>query len=202
MWMRDEAEEKIIDEAGCSGQLNHDPKNPELGVYFSLADPSKMGWYLDMTTDIGEPKSNSDGTSTYDVTVTLSNVISQKDVINSAWYITGSYGGSIMGFIHIFAPSEGHFEEWDTNNGMYLYDSIYHDLEVIFTQGVIIEPGEDIEITFQVTTDRRAEAPLKVRQTPTLTEYRNSGGATGAEDDWDVNYNENEWNDGNDWDLQ
>ena len=107
MWMEDEEEQELVKNAGCSGGLNEDPENPETGVYFSISDPCKLGWFLDINTEISEPVVNDDGTRTYDVTATYSNVLSNSDKVNAGNYILGSYGGTITGYIHIFAPAGG-----------------------------------------------------------------------------------------------
>ena len=107
MWMEDEEEQEFVKNAGCSGGLNEDPENPETGVYFSISDPCKLGWFLDIDTEIGEPVVNDDGTRTYDVTATYSNVLSNADKVNAGNYILGSYGGTITGYIHLFAPAGG-----------------------------------------------------------------------------------------------
>ena len=67
----------------------------------------KLGWFLDIDTEIGEPVVNDDGTRTYDVTATYSNVLNNADKVNAGNYILGSYGGTITGYIHIFAPAGG-----------------------------------------------------------------------------------------------
>ena len=51
-------------------------------------------------------------------------------------------------------------------------ESYYNDLEVYYDLDVVIDPGEEIEITYRVTTAEGVETPLKVITTPTLTEYR------------------------------
>ena len=53
-----------------------------------------------------------------------------------------------------------------------MFEAYYKDLEVYYDLDVLIEPGEEIKITYQATTAEGVETPLKAVTTPTLTEYR------------------------------
>lgn len=172
MWMEDEEEQELVKNAGCSGGLNEDPENPETGVYFSISDPCKLGWFLDIDTEISEPVVNDDGTRTYDVTATYGNVLSAADKINAGGYILGSYGGTITGYIHIFAPAGGTISDIKTSNGGRMYTGTYHDLQVGYMFGNSIAPGSQITVTYKVTTAAGVTTPLGVNSTPTLQKYR------------------------------
>lgn len=172
MWMEDESEQALVKAAGCSGGLNDDPENPETGVYFSMSDPCKLGWFLDINTEISEPVVNDDGTRTYDVTATYGNVLSAADKINAGGYILGSYGGTITGYIHIFAPAGGTISDIKTSNGGRMYTGTYHDLQVGYMFGNSIAPGSQITVTYKVTTAAGVTTPLGVNSTPTLQKYR------------------------------
>ena len=50
--------------------------------------------------------------------------------------------------------------------------SNYKDLDLIYTQYVVIDPGDSFEVTYDLTTAPNVSNPLKIRTTPTLTEYR------------------------------
>ena len=172
MWMADEQEEDVITESGFSGKLNFDEEKPVTGIYFSLADPSKLGWYLDMIPEISEPEINDDGTRTYDVKLTLRNIMDEDEANISSWYIVGGYEGGIRGYIHCFAPAGGYISDMETSNWMYMFEANYKDLEVYYDLDLLLEPGEEVEITYKVTTAEGVETPLKAVTTPTLTEYR------------------------------
>lgn len=172
MWMEDESEQELVKNAGCSGGLNDDPENPETGVYFSISDPSKLGWFLNIDTQISDPVVNSNGSSTYEVTATYSNILSDKDKINAGRYILGSYDGTITGYIHIFAPAGGSLSDVEISNGGTMYIGSYHNLEVAYRFGNSIAPGSSITVTYKVTTAPGVTNPLGVNSTPTLQNYR------------------------------
>lgn len=172
IWMADEAEEDVIEEAGCSGKLNFEADKPEAGVFFSLSDPSKLGWYLDIDTSLSEPTTNSDGSQTYHMTVTLTNTMSEADARKSSWYIIGSYNGTITGYLHCFAPFGGTIENARTSNWLDMYSGEYMGLEVFYTQFISVDPGDSFTVSYDITTAPHINTPLKVRTTPTLSEYR------------------------------
>ncbi len=193
IWMADPEEQKIVEEAGVSGKLNDDPENPVAGVYFSLADASKLGWYVDIIPEVSEPVINEDNSRTYDVKITLNNIMSDEEQEKINWYIIGAYNGAIRSFIHCFAPAGGTITEVETSNGMYMLEDVYHDLQVAYNLDVLIERGEPIEITYKITTAPGVETPLKVVTTPTLTEYRL------PEDYGPINEGLDEWEDEESW---
>lgn len=172
MWMADEEEQEYARIAGCSGGLNSDENNPKTGVYFSCSDPSKLGWYLNMDTNISEPTLNDDGTRTYDVTVSLSNAIDNYALRNGGGYILGNYDGAIKGFIHLFAPAGGTVSDFKASNGLHLYRDEYEGLELGYSLGVMVYTDSNITITYKVTTAPGVTTPLGVSSTPTLQKYR------------------------------
>lgn len=172
MWMENENEQQLVKNAGCSGGLNDDSENPETGVYFSISDPSKLGWFLDINTEIGEPVVNDDGTRTYEVKATFGNALTSADKINAGNYILGNYGGTITGYIHIFAPAGGTVSDFHASNGGAIHMGTYNGHQVGYMFGNSIAPGGNIEVTYKVTTAAGVTTPLGVNSTPTLQNYR------------------------------
>ena len=67
-------------------------------------------------------------------------------------YILGSYGGTITGYIHIFAPAGGSISDIEMSNGDTMYTGNYNNLQVAYRFGNSIAPGSSITITYKVTT--------------------------------------------------
>ena len=172
MWMEDDAEEQVILEAQAGGTLNYDAQNPYTGIYFSLSDPSKLGWYMDIVPEISEPVVNEDGSKTYDVNVTFRNTIAWDEIAILRDYVTGSYGGTLIGYAFFMAPAGGYIMNEYTDQYLYLSRSMYHGLDLAYTYNINLDPGETLNVHYQVVTPPGVEAPLKVVTTPTLTEYR------------------------------
>lgn len=169
IWMKQEQEQEMIRQFGWSGGLNSDPENPQTGVYFSNTLACKMGWFLKMDTEIGEPVVNSDGSRTYSVTVQLTNTITKDEIrAAGAQYILGR-DGAIVGAVHLFAPAGGTIDKFSSSFQVKRYE--YHDLALGYLPKIIIAPGKTQTITYEVTTAPGVETPLTISQTPTLQKY-------------------------------
>lgn len=172
MWMADETEQQYVRDVGCSGGLNDNPENPEIGVYISGSDPCKLGWYVNVNTQIGEAQVNEDGTRTYDVTVTVENTIDNNTIKTAGTYILGSYEGAWRGYIHLFAPAGGTISDVKADSNGGFKKSKYENLEVAYNLNVMIYPQKSMNITYKVTTAEGVTTVPKVSMTPTLQGYR------------------------------
>lgn len=172
MWMADETEQQYVRDVGCSGGLNDNPENPEIGVYISGSDPCKLGWYVNVNTQIGEAQVNEDGTRTYDVTVTVENTIDNNTIKTAGTYILGSYEGAWRGYIHLFAPAGGTISDVKADSNGGFRKSKYENLEVAYNLNVMIYPQKSMNITYKVTTAEGVTTVPEVSMTPTLQEYR------------------------------
>lgn len=171
MWMADEGNEELVKNAGCSGMLNYDANEPEIGVFFSFFDPCKLGWFLGIDSTVSEPVVNEDDSRTYDVSVIFSNSISAEEIKTSG-YIKGHYNGSILGHIQIFAPTGGTITDYNNNAGDRFREEVYKDLQLIYKLSALISPDNAYEVTFKITTAPGVTAVPKVITTPTLQKYR------------------------------
>lgn len=172
MWMADETEQQYVRDVGCSGGLNDNPENPEIGVYISGSDPCKLGWYVNVNTQIGEAQVNEDGTRTYDVTVTVENTIDNNTIKTAGTYILGSYEGAWRGYIHLFAPAGGTISDVKADSNGGFRKSKYENLEVAYNLNVMIYPQKSMNITYKVTTADGVTTVPEVSMTPTLQGYR------------------------------
>lgn len=172
MWMADETEQQYVRDVGCSGGLNDNPENPEIGVYISGSDPCKLGWYVNVNTQIGEAQVNEDGTRTYDVTVTVENTIDNNTIKTAGTYILGSYEGAWRGYIHLFAPAGGTISDVKADSNGGFRKSKYENLEVAYNLNVMIYPQKSMNITYKVTTAEGVTTVPGVSMTPTLQGYR------------------------------
>ncbi len=60
--------------------ISDDPSaDPVAGVYFNNLSFSKLDWYLNADTQIGQGSKNGDGTCSYRITVTLTNIMTQEE---------------------------------------------------------------------------------------------------------------------------
>jgi len=172
LWMADEQEEKLMIESGYAGVLNPGKNNAVAGVYFSFNDPQKLGWFLDIKTEVVDEVMNTNGTHTFDVRVVLNNTISSEEIDKGGGYIIGAYNGAMKGFIHLFAPTGGTISNFKSSNNMKMEDANYQGLQLGYCLNVMIYPNKPVEITYKVTTAEDVNIPLTISETPTLQNYR------------------------------
>lgn len=167
LWMRNEEEQAFVMDMGWSGGLNKDPQNPQAGIYFNCVSASKMGWFLLMDTEIGEPTKNADGSHTYPITVTFTNNISQEEIRQAGSYISGGLGGAMRGVAYFFAPAGGSVDNFATNSYQPVRHKTYNGMTLGFMDQFLIKPNEVITVTYTVTTAPGVDAPLTFSKTPT-----------------------------------
>lgn len=175
VWLTDEAGQKVIEPLKCSGALSSDETSPEAGVFVGFASGSKLGWYLDCDVTQGEALQNSDGSSSYTVTVTLRNALTEDEAAEAGTYIAGLWGGSADVLVHLTAPAGGTISEvlCSSRSSSFELTTYEDEIELAYNPGVLwIEPEGTVTLTYIVTTSPDATSDLTIRQTPTLTKYR------------------------------
>lgn len=127
-WMNGKDQQKVAEKLGISGGFTDASVADTLGVYVSDYTWSKYGWYLDRDVKVGSAQQNSDGTVSYDVTLTLSNLMTQDELsyINS----TSSDPAYILGYntdkrtttdmvylLYVAAPENGSISNMKVSSG-------------------------------------------------------------------------------------
>lgn len=193
MWCSAPEEEALLIEFGLAGVVPSSEENPETGVYIAAAYPTKSCWYVDMDTQVSEPHSNADGSASYDVTVTLTNTLSdaEADAFNAAYAMVGTVperrsDKDILLDVYLFAPlggtisnmqTEGYFLNssyfgggWHTQPGADpMTKTSYGSNEVWYGVTGITSKASTV-IKYTVTTSTKAETGLEVDMTPLANE--------------------------------
>ena len=173
LWFSDPAEQETVRAAGLDGGLARDVNAPQAGFYFSLSNPSRLGWFLDIVSTIGEPQALEDGTYRCEITLSYSNTITQQELDRASYYIAGQYNkGVVTGNIYLFAPVGGTVELIGAEDGLVFERAEYHALELLYSTNIFLEPGETISVSYSVTWPQSAGSGLELSMTPTLSDYR------------------------------
>lgn len=185
LWMADADKEELVREAGLSGSLNFDPEKPQIGVYFSIQDSNKAGYYVDLVTTVGEGTPNDDGSVTYPVTVVARNVMTKEDIELArfnTYKLMGTYDNNILSSIYFTCPAGGSISEpsWSfTLNGPgtyaefpFLLTAQYEGLTFYYHRAFFLVPGEELTFQYTVTTAPGVSTVPTVSQTPTCTNFR------------------------------
>lgn len=175
VWCQDQTAQKAIEQLGFSGETSDDANNPQLGTYFYDITWSKMDWYLNQTTTVGSAQQNSDGTTSYTVTTTLINQMTESEAQSAPDYVV-SFGdnklvanrGGMATVVYLYAPYGGNISNLQCNSGT--FSKISTNGYYVYRGLVILDPQKRETITYTVTTAAGATGDLSVRSTPTCTE--------------------------------
>lgn len=177
VWMVNEDEEGVMRTLGLSGEMGSDPTEPQLGVYLNDATWSKIDWYASCYTQIGEGVANDDGTTSYQVTTTLTNTLTPNEAIAAPKYVTGynpqkSEVSDMLTYVYFFAPAGGSISNMSVEGsgscGAFTNATGY-GLPMSYALTSLLA-GQSVTFTYTVTTSADATSPLALRTTPLAQE--------------------------------
>ena len=184
-WMRNDDEQNAIKETGIDASLP-DPDDPSAdpvaGVYFNNLSFSKLDWYLNADTQIGQGVKNGDGTCSYRITVTLTNIMTQEEAGKLPNYVAASAPGAARDDerlnVSVFAPTGGNISDLTVEGTQFgLGAATWHGIP-FYSGTVDLHAGETTTITYTLTTSAETgDKPLTLRQTPTCQAARDSASA-------------------------
>lgn len=176
VWMADPDQEAAIDALGFSGKLEADPAKPVLGTYTNDYTWSKMDWYLNMNTQVGEGVKNADGSTSYPVTTTVTNAMTPEEAAAAPLYVYGGNPdkrsqGDMLTHLYLLAPAGGYISDIQGQGGVFsvAQHSVYGYDE--WTCSLQENPQETTTITYTVTTSPEATQPLTVSRTPAARSF-------------------------------
>lgn len=174
VWMKDPEDENTAIKAGISGILTDGKtQNGNTGFYWSFDSACKMGWFMDLNSDVSEPVENGDGKTTYTVTVTMKNNITDADIQNGSNYILGRYNGNLQGQLHLTAPLGGSISDVKVDNttDVPMTEGTYEGLQIFYNNETIVQPGQTMTVSYKVTLPAGVKK-LNFCITPSYRNYR------------------------------
>lgn len=153
-----------------------DEAKPEIGIYITENNPSKMGWYIKRSTKITQLDCLEDGPAKYHVEYTIRNTMTDEESKTLPQYITGirsefpdSHGTSFEKIVFM-PPAGGTMSDFEvTGNGADpVADSL--NFRLIYTTITQVQPESEVTYSFDVTVSPDAKQKLGVDETPTASE--------------------------------
>ena len=166
MYAFDETAEKTISDAGFTAQTPSSEENPQVGVYVTEQNPSKMGWHIHRTSKVTRSTCDNDGSQTYHVEYKMTNTLESSQIGALTSYILGSGGQGVEKTL-IYAPAGGSISNLKTSGGS-VTESRQETLngKTVYASNATIAPGESVTYSFDVTTSTKAVSDLTIDQTP------------------------------------
>ena len=189
VWMANADEEAAMETLGFDAKLPHDETAPAVGFYVDDESYSKIFWYLKIDSEIGQGVKNSDGSTTYPVRVTWTNMLPSESELSQYMQTHNKYrrsDGDMIEGVYLSAPAggfisdvrtEGYFvpgdidvrEDDGAKHGDGMLESSLQGIDIWYGLAQTL-PGESNSLVFNVTTSAKATEPLKFIRTATAQE--------------------------------
>lgn len=158
--------------AGLAKGVPSSETDPEVGIYINEQNPSKLGWYIDRTSEVTKT-----GDKTYHVKYTLTNRLTSAEMATCTDYILGGVQHGVSGQpvaasgtsaqrVLLYAPAGGRISNISTTGKVNDQGNATMDGKSLNYSMAYIAPGKSVTYEFDVTTSSKAATDLKIDQTP------------------------------------
>lgn len=167
--------QQILWSLGMTSTVPLNEARPEIGIYITENNPSKIGWYIKRSTKITQLDCGEEGPAKYHVEYTIRNTMTDEESKTLPQYITGiraeypdSHGTSFEKIVFM-PPAGGTMSNFEvTGNGADpVADSL--NFRLIYTTMTQVQPESTVTYSFDVTVSPDATTKLGVDETPTTS---------------------------------
>jgi hypothetical protein len=174
VWSAHPAEQAVLADTTLAGGLPlSTPANKRFGVYLNDATGAKMGYFLKVTTAVGQANCRRDGRPSYVVDVTLTNT-APADAANSLRpYVTGggSFGvapGKIRTIVAVYGPTDVAALDVLQDGKTALYQPAVDDSHPVNRVTTELAPGQSTTLQFTWQGMEPSTATASIQSTPTI----------------------------------
>lgn len=167
--------QQILWSLGMTSTVPLNEARPEIGIYITENNPSKIGWYIKRSTKITQLDCGEEGPAKYHVEYTIRNTMTDEESKTLLPYITGvraeypdSHGTSFEK-IMFMPPAGGTMSNFEVsgNGADPVADSL--NFRLIYTTMTQVQPESTVTYSFDVTVSPDATTKLGVDETPTTS---------------------------------
>ena len=153
-WMANPEEEALMVNFGLDGALPTEASDPVAGLYVNNYSYSKLDWYLQIDTQVGERKSHRDGSATYQIEATLTNTMTKTEEERLPDYVSAQNGNADvpsqeMLRLYLYAPMGGSITDVRNSYGG-MTEATHNGLQVFYND-IRMKPGESVTVSYIVT---------------------------------------------------
>ncbi|WEV70139.1 DUF4012 domain-containing protein [Bifidobacterium sp. ESL0775] len=163
--------EKGFDQAGYTAHTPSDAAHPNVGVYLTEQNASKMDWYIHRFSRITSRGVAKDGKRTYHVEYTMKNTLSEALVHTLPDYIIGIHqAGQPQGVgvekVLLYPPKGGVITKLQITGNASKPVQKQMNGKSFYATVAQVAPEASVVLSFDVTTDASAITDLGIDQTP------------------------------------
>ena len=157
--------------SGLAKEAPDNEEKPEIGIYLNQNNPSKLDWYLHRKTDITHTSTATDGSRTYHVKFSMTNVLTQSEMSGLTNYVLGQSSnftsrGTALEKMLFYPPAGGSISNIRYKGGGWQPKRAVLNGKHLYTSLASIPPGQTVVYEYDVTTSPKAKTDLNVDQTP------------------------------------
>ena len=175
LWSADPAEQALLSGTMLSGELAGESidsagvVSPVAGVFLNLTVGSKIGFYLDHQVSIENVVERPDGSRSFELVSTLTNVLAPDAAASLPSYVVGNgpTDGSIRANIYLYAPLGGALRGVLNPAGEYVgVTPFQHQGLNMAVLPVDIQPGETLAFIAPMVSGPSQTGEVMIRTTP------------------------------------
>lgn len=167
--------ENFLMESGLTAQYSTDKTKPQVGIFLTEQNPSKLGWYLKRSTKITQICTD-EAPDKYHVEYTIHNNLTEREASEFATYIKGQLPyneGAGVEKILFYPPYGGELSNFKVEGTGSVPSMDTFEFAVMYRSLAQVKPEQSVTYSFDVTTSKQATNRLTVDQTPMGTENTN-----------------------------
>lgn len=170
VWLDREDEQRRISGGMVAGELDHGDGRPVVGVYLNDSTATKLDYFVTSRTDVVRLSCGDDGSQELRVTTTLRSAVPQ-DVADWPDLLVGerwtSRAGDLLLTVLAYAPEGATLVDGTLDGSRGAMARLTHDGHPVAARTILLEPGQERELTWTLrTAPGEGEAP-RLRTTPT-----------------------------------
>jgi hypothetical protein len=167
----DEAEQRVLSPTQVAGALpTGDGATPHVGVYLNDATGAKMQYYLDYDVEMSSASCSASGQELSGKLTLTSRA--PKDVKSLPDYVAnesfGTEAGSQLLFLRLYAPTGGSVEAIRYDGKKVNFGKFTHEGRPVARALLLLEPGQTLEVDYDMTTGPEQTGAVEVDVTPGL----------------------------------
>lgn len=176
MYSSDPILQRVLREQGFISTVPLDESRPQIGIYITETNPSKIGWYIKRSTTITQTDCDGEGPDKYHVEYVISNTMTKDESKTLPRYITSTrfkvkdYRGTSFEKIIFMPPAGGTMSNFKVagNGASPTADALEYRL--IYRTMTQIQPESEVVYSFDVTVSPDATQAIAMDETPTTSE--------------------------------